>query len=98
MTREQFAQIEMRGKVAGFASTYNGRIPQDSLARARIASLGALPGRTGSRPGTNVRETARSILWADLGTVHQTMLAVAIDHRELRPISDYPTNAARINE
>jgi hypothetical protein len=90
MTREEFAQLEMLDKVAGFARTYDNRIPEDSLARstfesidaarATIASLGALPGRTGFRPGKIAREAARGMLAADLDAIHQTMVAVAIDH------------------
>ena len=90
MTRLKLGTIEMLGKVAGFAKMVAGRIAKGSLpqaafdtvnaALATISTLGALPGRTGSRPGTEARDAARDILRADLETIHQTMLAVAIDH------------------
>src|SRR2546427_10121679 len=90
MTREEFATLEMLGKIAGFHKTYENRIPPGSLmraafdsidaARATISALGALPGRNGTRPGTAARDAAREILRADLEAIHQTVLAIAIDH------------------
>ena len=102
MTRLKFGTIEMLTKVAGFGKTYASRIPAGSLALAAfdtidatcstISTLGALPRRKGVHPGTEVRGDARQTLRADLDTVHQTMLAVAIDHPGIEANFRLPRN------
>src|SRR5437762_3609575 len=102
MKKETFETIEMLGKVAGFRKIYESRIPQGSLgraafdsidaARAAIAAVGALPGRRGSRPGTESRDAARLALRADLDAIYKTMQAVALDHPGIEANFRLPRN------
>src|SRR5437762_851736 len=102
MKKGLLATIEMLGKVAGFRKIYESRIPQGSLARAAfdiidaalaaIAVVGALPGRSGSRPGTEGRDAARQALRDDLDGIYKTMLAVALDHPGIEPNFRLPKN------
>ena len=93
MTRLILGTIEMLGKVAAFGKAFNNRFPAGTLARTAfdaieaalttISTLGALPKRAGTRPGTEARDAARDVLRAGLEAIHQTMLAIAIDHPEI---------------